>query len=392
MSYLNSIFQKEAPAKIVEKYSQILDLSVDDIVQQGELLLVKQKSQSKPKKCSFLLTSQALLYTSKVSVTNQRAIVSIKAKIEISWLHTTFYTKKSSDGSQVEYFISIQKGNKSVLLRCEAYEEYTQWVSSLSRLTLQSNFFKKYKLSALIGEGGSAKVYQLDSNVDSTKYACKKFQKETLGSETEYKALVSEITILRSLKSHPNILELEEIQETEKAVYIVTELLEGDRVTKRKICYNFKDIVFIARSVLSALKRLEELKIVHRDLKPANILLKFKNIPLKDNKIKIIDFGISHMCNGEPPILSDCGTLGYLAPESLNSITKSKLSPKMDVFSLGVLLYNGLTGKSLFVRNDETASIQASREARVNFDNDLIKSLPFECNLTSQETSKKNAG
>lgn len=387
-----SIFATEGPLKIVQKGTETLTLATAEVLLNGELIKISQRNKQKPKKCSFVLTNDYLYYISGQSQSPEGITICVKARIGIVWLVASFYTKKAADEVSNEYFVSLQKGMKSVVLQARVFEEYENWVIHLSRLTIQTNFFKKYKVEKLLGEGGCAKVYSVTNKHDGMRYACKKFKKENLAKELDFKALVTEISILRMVRGHPHILELEEVQETDSSVYIVTELLEGDRVVNRKKTYKVSEVLYIAQAVLSALKRLDELSIVHRDLKPGNILLKFKNKPINSNEIKVIDFGISAICNGQAPVYASCGTPGYLAPETLQGSNRHKLSTKIDVFALGVILYNSLTGKKLFVEKDEQASITANLRADVSFNYEAFDCVPAGGKLISQEVAEEYAG
>ena len=193
MPFEFSVFEKEAPLKIVDKIAEKLVISAKDIIQTGQLILVKHKRQNICKQSEFLLTNNFLYYVSKFKKSNESITLHTKAKISISWLRTHFYTKRSQESAEDEFFIEIQKGRKAVTLQCKLFSEYEAWVINLSRLTIQTNFFKKYKVDKLVGEGGSAKVYRIINNHNSTKYACKKFKKENIKSDLDYNALVNEI-------------------------------------------------------------------------------------------------------------------------------------------------------------------------------------------------------
>ena len=382
-----SIFENEASDKIVNKSTEVVHINFEDVIQRGDLFLVKDKNQDSDKKCNFLLTKDFLYYISDFKKSNTTTKLNIKAKIYLPWLRIHFYTRKNMEASNYDYFIGIRNSKKSVILKCKIFEEYELWVINLSKLSIQTNFFKKYKVDQLLGEGGSAKVYQITDMHNSTKYACKKFKKRILKNEKEFKSLKNEINILRLVRGHPNIVNLEEIQETEKSIYIITELLEGGKITKSNKRYTVSEILFITYSVISALVKLENLNIVHRDLKPANILLKFIDKPLKKNEIKVIDFGISTFCDTDEQIFNNCGTSGYLAPESFSFDNKNQLSTKMDIFSLGVILFNSLTGIRLFREKDERLMLISNKTCDINFGLKYFTQAPIACKLISPKPS-----
>jgi len=173
-----SIFDQEAFPKIVDKSTETISISSENIIQKGELFLVKQKSQDNPKKCNFMLTKDFLYYVSKVKETEGCLKINTKAKIHLNWLRTSFYSKSDIDKSKKTYFIEIKKNNKSVIFECRNIDEYEMWVINLSKLTIQVNFHKKYTVEKLLGQGGSAKVYEIVNNFNSKRFACKKFYKK----------------------------------------------------------------------------------------------------------------------------------------------------------------------------------------------------------------------
>jgi len=88
---------------------------------------------------------------------------------------------------------------------------------------------------------------------------------------------------------------------------------------------------------------------MHRDLKPENMILKDKS-DLEENVLKVVDFGLSSYCNVDEYLFKRCGTPGYVAPEIINSGSNenTKFTPKVDVFSSGIIFYILFMGKSPF--------------------------------------------
>ena len=103
------------------------------------------------------------------------------------------------------------------------------------------------------------------------------------------------------------------------------------------------------KCLLEGLEYLASLNIMHRDLKPENMILKY-NTDLDENILKIVDLGLSCYCNVDEYIFKRCGTPGYVAPEIIESSSKKhiKYTPKVDVFSAGVIFYVLIVGKNPF--------------------------------------------
>ncbi len=151
---------------------------------------------------------------------------------------------------------------------------------------------------------------------------------------------------------HKNIMKLQEIHESKNSIYLVLELLEGGELfsqisSKKKL--SLESIRNIMKCLLSALSYLDDHKIMHRDLKPENIILKSKG-PLETTELKLVDFGLSSFCNIPQYLFKRCGTPGYVAPEIVNSSSsdQTKFTPKVDVFSAGIIFYILFCGCSPF--------------------------------------------
>lgn len=141
---------------------------------------------------------------------------------------------------------------------------------------------------------------------------------------------------------HENIIQLYEVYESERSIYLVLELIQGrslqDTVKKStfKETYSEIKIINMIRSILDALAYLASKGIMHRDLKPDNILLD------KNDKIKVVDFGLATFVKLDTYIFKKCGTPGYIAPEVFKYDEKNPLTfydDRCDVFSAGCILF-----------------------------------------------------
>ncbi len=110
--------------------------------------------------------------------------------------------------------------------------------------------------------------------------------------------------------------------------------------------------------------------IIHRDIKPENFLIFFKN---NQPHIKLIDFGFATNVIPEVPLTDKVGTINYIAPEML--VNESKYSFPIDVWALGICLYNMLVGKQPFVDNDILQLTEKIRTQEVNFDHECFKDI-----------------
>ena len=203
----------------------------------------------------------------------------------------------------------------------------------------QTLFNGKYKTLNLIGSGGMSKVYLAESTSLGTKWAIKAVDKRL---STEFD-LLAEPNILKKL-NHPSLPRIIDIEEDENNLYIIEDYIDGtslDRQLKEKKNFDENTVINWAKQLCDVLIYLHNQKpnpIIYRDMKPANIIVD------KDNKVKLIDFGIAR----EFKIDNDSdttymGTRGYAAPEQYGTSQSDK---RTDIYSLGVTMYHLLTGIS----------------------------------------------
>ena len=153
--------------------------------------------------------------------------------------------------------------------------------------------------------------------------------------------MINEIDIMRCL-NHDNVIQLYEVYETEKSIYLVLELIQGkslqDVLKKPTFREQYPEakIISMIKGLLDALAYLASKNVMHRDLKPDNILLD------KGDKIKIVDFGLATFINLDDYIFKKCGTPGYIAPEVFKydaKIPTTHYDDRCDVFSVGCILF-----------------------------------------------------
>jgi calcium-dependent protein kinase len=173
----------------------------------------------------------------------------------------------------------------------------------------------------------------------------------------------SEVQILKKL-DHPNIIKLYEVYETEKTIYLVTEVCDGGElfylIVEKKFLSEAQ-AANIMRQIFSAIAYLHEHNICHRDIKPENILLKEKN---NIKSIKLIDFGIAKVFKDKEYEHQPKGTTMYLAPEIING----KYGKEVDNWACGVILYILLCGRPPFYGKKIQSTLSSIKKGIFTFD------------------------
>ncbi|XP_034082644.1 MAP/microtubule affinity-regulating kinase 4 isoform X1 [Gymnodraco acuticeps] len=198
-----------------------------------------------------------------------------------------------------------------------------------------------YRLLKTIGKGNFAKV-KLARHILTGKEVAIKIIDKTQLNPTSLQKLFREVRIMKGL-NHPNIVQLFEVIETDKTLYLIMEYASGGEVFDYLVSHGrMKEVEARAkfRQIVSAVNYCHTKNIVHRDLKAENLLLD------ADANIKIADFGFSNEFTLGNKLDTFCGSPPYAAPELFQG--KKYDGPEVDVWSLGVILYTLVSGSLPF--------------------------------------------
>lgn len=204
----------------------------------------------------------------------------------------------------------------------------------------------RYEIGELLGTGAMAEVYKAhDPQIGRT--GAIKILKDSLIDETEYlNRFLKEASAAGTL-NHPNIVTVYDVGKINELPYILMELVGSETladVLDRKEKLPYSTIIDIAMQISSALDCAHNSNIVHRDIKPENILYDSAT-----NTIKIADFGIAKQEDSDLAERTQVGTImgtpRYMSPEQARGET---IDGRSDLFSLGVILYELLTGRKAF--------------------------------------------
>ncbi len=197
----------------------------------------------------------------------------------------------------------------------------------------------RYEILEIIGSGGMAVVYKAMCH-RLNRHVAVKILRDELAQDEEFRARFQTEAQAVAMLSHPNIVSVYDVSHSEDVEYIVMELIEGVTLMqymKKKGALGWKEALHFAVQISKALEHAHEKGIVHRDIKPQNIMI------LKDGTIKVADFGIAALESAqEKKSDQTVGSVHYIAPEQARG---EQPDPRSDIYSLGVVMYEMLTGK-----------------------------------------------
>eukprot|EP01017_Pseudomicrothorax_dubius_P047951 TRINITY_DN8656_c0_g1_i2.p1 TRINITY_DN8656_c0_g1~~TRINITY_DN8656_c0_g1_i2.p1 ORF type:complete len:591 (+),score=108.99 TRINITY_DN8656_c0_g1_i2:148-1920(+) len=196
----------------------------------------------------------------------------------------------------------------------------------------------QFILGKTIGEGTFGKVKQGTHILTGEKVAVKILEKEKIVDVADFERVAREIHILKLIR-HPHIIQLYEIYETPKVLFLIMEYVSKGELFDYIVAntrVNEKDACRFFQQIISGIEYIHKLQIVHRDLKPENLLLDW------NSNIKIVDFGLSNTYRKGELLKTACGSPCYAAPEMIAG--KHYEGIMVDLWSCGVILFALLCG------------------------------------------------
>ena len=226
-----------------------------------------------------------------------------------------------------------------------------------------------YKLIKLLGKGSFGETYLTQKGNDPLLLATKVLERKKMEKASTKKYLDNEIRILKQLH-HPHIVRFENLLASNSNYYLIMEYCNGGDLTGclqkyknlfRESTFSIDIVQYLMRQIIDAMKYIHSLKIIHRDIKLDNILLSFdneidkQNLNLLASNIKIIDFGLATKLDKSNLAYSVLGSPVNMDPLILKKFDKAGgyqvlegYNEKADIWSLGTIFYQLLTGEILF--------------------------------------------
>lgn len=197
----------------------------------------------------------------------------------------------------------------------------------------------RYEILEPIGSGGMAVVYKARCH-RLNRLVALKILKDELSQDAEFRRRFHAESQAVAMLSHPNIVAVYDVSHSENVDYIVMELIDGitlKQYMQQKGVLNWREALHFATQIAKALEHAHSRGIIHRDIKPHNIMI------LKDGTVKVADFGIARVSSAQSTLTREAlGSVHYISPEQAKG---GKIDNRSDLYSLGVVMYEMLTGR-----------------------------------------------
>jgi serine/threonine protein kinase/Flp pilus assembly protein TadD len=259
--------------------------------------------------------------------------------------------------------------------------------TSLKELTTGSTFANRYQIIEELGKGGMGKVYKVFDQEVQAKMALKLIKPEVSADKNTIDRFRNELKIARDI-SHKNICRMYDLGREAGNYFITMEYVSGEDLRsfiRRSRQLVVGTAIFIAKQVCEGLAEAHRVGVVHRDLKPGNIMID------KDGNAKIMDFGIARAISAKGITGAGVmiGTPEYMSPEQVEG---KEVDQRSDIYSLGIILYEMLTGQVPF-EGDTAFTIGVKQKSEIPKDpRDLNSQIPQDLSRLILKCLEKDKG
>ncbi len=256
---------------------------------------------------------------------------------------------------------------------CQLHPDIRKFLTELLTNRLENSIVTevrnvgRYTMTHRIGQGGWNFVYKGKHKTLNMPVAIKMMKHNQAMDENFLENFRKEGKVIAQL-NHPNIVQIYDIEELYRTIFIIMECLEGESLEallERKGALPFSRALTFLTQICSGLAHAHDHQIIHRDVKPANIFL------LKNDCIKLLDFGLA--CAQGEEDFEQTGTVHYMSPEQIKG---DSVDLRSDIYSLGIMAYEIFTGKKPFANEDLTALMNMHTSMDIPDPSILVPDIP----------------
>jgi eukaryotic-like serine/threonine-protein kinase len=293
---------------------------------------------------------------------------------------------------------SLLDSYESTFLEEPAVGEFVERLASPQPQVTPGQCISHYRIVSLLAVSGMGEVYLGRDTKLGRKVALKFFPTHLTWDEDKLRRFEQEARAASAL-NHPNILTVYEIGEVVKHQFIVTEFVEGETLRKHlaTVRMSIDEVRDVATQIVSALAAAHAAGIVHRDIKPENIMIR------PDGYVKVLDFGLAKLVEKKNQSFLGleestgkqnqtaagliCGTVNYMSPEQAKG---EQIDERTDIFSLGVVIYETITGRTPFAEDSMSETFANLINAEPQPLSRLAANVPQELTRIVSKMLRKN--
>ena len=288
------------------------------------------------------------------------------AALDLPLADRSAYVRQACNGNEAllaevsSLLSSVEKSNG--FMDQPALAEAFDLLRSASKNALVGKSLGCYRIIAPLAKGGMGEVYLAEDTRLNRKVALKFLSPELVGDNWAKRQLVKEAQAAARL-DHPNICSVYGIEDSGEYNFIVMQFIEGETLADliRKKLIDPNQVIELTRQIVSALAAAHSHGIIHRDVKPKNIMV------TEGGQVKVLDFGLAKTVQKGFATQDDsvshlsqngllAGTVAYMSPEQLRG---ERLDYRTDLFSLGTVLYEMVTGENPYARESTAETISS---------------------------------
>jgi eukaryotic-like serine/threonine-protein kinase len=290
--------------------------------------------------------------------------------------------------SEIDSLLAVHDESDTLIDR-PAFRVAAELFASTQTQTVVGRVINHYRVVRELGHGGMGEVYLAEDTRLGRKVALKLLPLHFTKDADRVRRFQQEARAASAL-NHPNIVTIHEIGEAEELRFIVTEYIEGEtlREKMKRSRMRLEEVLNVAIQTSRALEAAHNAGIAHRDIKPENIMLR------ADGYVKVVDFGLAKLTERQEKSGSDqstnpgivMGTTRYMSPEQARG---QKIDTRTDIFSLGVLLYEMVSGRVPFDGETNSDVIAAILHKEAPPLSDYAPRIPIELELIINKAIRK---
>ena len=252
-------------------------------------------------------------------------------------------------------------------------------------LTTGSLFAGRYQIIEELGKGGMGKVYKANDTKINEKIALKLIKPEISSDKKTIERFSNELKFARKIR-HNNVCQMFDLNEEEGSHYITMEYVRGEdlkRLIRKMGQLSVGQVIPIAKQVCEGLAEAHRLGVIHRDLKPQNIMVD------EEGNARIMDFGIARSITGKGITGAGVmiGTPEYMSPEQGEV---KEVDQRSDIYSLGVILYEMVTGRVPFEGETPVGIAMKHKSEMPKHPKELNAQIPDDLNLVILKCLEKD--